>query len=180
MIVRRRLLAMFLSSIPLFARAEEVRIPITLIDLQGTVQVRLSDQEPWTDGEEEQSILAGESIQTGADSSAHIRFGNEGLLEITAQTSIRAMPTTLLTLLLQNGTLVGQVNPKRKAPSNAIQMEFQTPTMVVGIRGTEFAIQAHTRITPPLQLVCARSTPACLTKVMWKSNPSIPPVNAPG
>ena len=93
-------------------------------------------------------VLVGDRVVTGADSSAGLTLRDNTLLSAGANSTLSLdkfsfNPTThegALDAALRRGTLAVVSGKIAKASPQAVQ--FRTPTAILGVRGTEFVIEA--------------------------------------
>ena len=120
-----------------------------LLDMEGSVDIRLADG-TMVPGEIGMELTQGDIVKTGADSFALVKL--EGLE--TATVEVNASSQMLISELIMDkeaGTqktlldlAIGKVLIKAdKLQSDKSKFEVKTPTSVVGVRGTTFAVEVE-------------------------------------
>jgi len=111
----------------------------------GDIQVKKAKQNVWTKAELNMPVYFGDTIRTGGDGEGAITYEDKSLLKIHSNTRITlnafVSPVEKKnSVLLFFGRIWGKVRRK------VLQMkafEVQTPTAVLGVRGTEFGTASY-------------------------------------
>ena len=132
------LAASFAAPIPKTSHAAEVCAPVLarVVSLQGTVEFRSSETEPWTDAALNDLLCAEYWIRVGPSSRAALALPNDSVLRLDQQTTVRLRAQaeetrSLLELLL--GTLYLFSHRPRA-------LEIDTPFVNAATEGTEFLV----------------------------------------
>ncbi|MFA5083152.1 MAG: tetratricopeptide repeat protein, partial [Hydrogenophilaceae bacterium] len=135
-----RYLAMLcLCLIGFAARAETVTGTATLIDLQGKVEYRTTEAAAWQGASPNQKLTPGQGIRTGKNARA--------ALLLSDRTQIRMNENTVIDILSVGSAprstgqskfrqMAGRAWVQSKTPPKSL--EWQTPTAIAGIRGTDW------------------------------------------
>lgn len=115
-------------------------------EIRGTVEVQLAGNESWLPAPEHESIDSGDQIRTGNESGAVLTFPDDSKTFIAPETelSILRMTTTpdnsrqVIVLRQNTGQTFHIVQP---LPSAGSRFEVQTPSAIVVVRGTQFAVE---------------------------------------
>jgi len=110
----------------------------TLSEIEGEVSVMETDTESWTDGQVGMSLIVGDSVKTGNDSSAEITFLDGTTMELEADTEIEITSVasndtdgTTVTITQTIGTVITRMTQLLDpAPS----YETVTPSGVTAVR----------------------------------------------
>jgi|GEM_PF-4394766 len=118
----------------------------TLVELTGTVSIWSAESGQWEKAEEGMSLLAGDKVKTGANSSAIIMTPEETnfSLEENSEFVVGEKKSAVETWYLNLGKLLVKVQKKLSAGS---KLEIKTPTAVCAVRGTEFALESSAEDT---------------------------------
>ncbi len=126
------------APIPKTSHAAEVCAPVLarVVSLQGTVEFRSSETEPWTDAALNDLLCADYWIRVGPSSRAALALPNDSVLRLDQQTTVRLRAQaeetrSLLELLL--GTLYLFSHRPRA-------LEIDTPFVNAATEGTEFLV----------------------------------------
>ena len=126
------------APIPKTSHAAEVCAPVLarVVSLQGTVEFRSSETEPWTDAALNDLLCADYWIRVGPTSRAALALPNDSVLRLDQQTTVRLRAQaeetrSLLELLL--GTLYLFSHRPRA-------LEIDTPFVNAATEGTEFLV----------------------------------------
>src|SRR6185437_880644 len=113
--------------------------------VQGTVQLLSQGAREWIDAHEGLPLEPGDEIQTGDDGQADLVLSPNALWHVQPQTDLVTghMETSAGRFNLLTGLLIGKVDSKRAALPQ--RWEFDTPSAVCRVRGTEFAVAVSTR-----------------------------------
>jgi tetratricopeptide (TPR) repeat protein len=132
------LAAALAAPIPRMSHAAEVCAPVLarVVSLQGTVEFRSSETEPWTDAALNDLLCADYWIRVGPSSRAGLALPNDSVLRLDQQTTVRLRAQaeetrSLLELLL--GTLYLFSHRPRA-------LEIDTPFVNAATEGTEFLV----------------------------------------
>lgn len=131
--------------------AEEIKRKAKVIEFAGNVEVRSKDADSWRVVEEGTVLSEGDIIKTGSDSNATLNLNGMGE---TATVDIEENSQLMLSELLiseddqREETLldlaIGKILIKAKKLDTAdSRFEVKTPTSIVGVRGTEFAVEVE-------------------------------------
>jgi len=106
----------------------------------GDVQLLSQGARDWIEAHEGLPIESGDEIETGDDGVAEMELSENVLWLVEPNTHIvtEHMETDRGRLNLSNGVLLGKVDSKRISIPQ--QWEFNMPTAVCAVRGTEFAL----------------------------------------
>jgi len=111
----------------------------------GDVQVKGAKETVWRKAELNMPVYFGDSMRTGEDGEATIAFIDQSLLKISRNTHI-ALNTIVSPVEKKNSVLLffGRIwNRVRKKVVQMKGFEVQTPTAVLGVRGTEFGAASY-------------------------------------
>jgi len=120
----------------------------SIIYLKGKAEVQRSGERAWRPAELQMTVHPGDKLSTEAGAELEIRLDDgsvlkmkdKGLLEIDAMEKQAKPLTTITSLKLGLGRLLGCV---RKLSSRESRFDISTPTAVAGVRGTVFAVFAE-------------------------------------
>lgn len=127
-----------------FAAVDEFQA--TLTDFEGEVLFQKSGDKTWFPVEAGMPLESGDKIKTGADGSAEILIDDGSILkledkaeiELTAMRADSATKKMKTRLYLGVGRLFSNI---AKLMNRESRFDVQTPTAIVGIRGTEFVVE---------------------------------------
>ncbi|MFW5695702.1 MAG: FecR family protein [Alkalispirochaeta sp.] len=136
--LHRAIIAAVLMTVPLLGVAA---LEAVISEIDGKVEVRLSDGEEWTAAETGQSVPTGATISTSFKASAEITIG-DSRLEVEPLTRMRIdelleeAETDRTDLHLQ----VGRVNAEVRSSENRdSEFRVSSPIAVAAVRGTDFS-----------------------------------------
>ena len=124
--------------------AEQQRLGF-ITSRSGHVEVKRAKQTVWTTAEVNMVVYFGDEIRTREEGEATISFVDQSLLKIHSNTHV-ALNTIISPLEKRNSVLLyfGRIwNKVRKAVVGMRSHEVQTPTAVLGVRGTEFEAASY-------------------------------------
>ena len=148
--VKNGFLCAFLVSAVLFLAlsqpcfAEQKRLG-HIASRSGHVEVKRAKQTVWTRAEVDMLVYFGDEIRTREDGEVTITFVDESLLKIHSNAHV-ALNTIISPLEKRNSVLLyfGRIwNKVRKTVVRMRSYEVQTPTAVLGVRGTEFEAASY-------------------------------------
>ena len=111
-----------------------------ITSLSGDVEVKRAKDTEWTEAEFNMSVYFGDHIKTLEDGNITITFLDESLMTVHPNTHV-ALNTIISPLEKRNSVLLffGRIwNKVRRKMVRMRGYEVQTPTAVLGVRGTEF------------------------------------------
>jgi len=120
---------------------------LTILSItEGEVSVMKAGTNDWTEAEVEMELEVGDTIKTGGNSSAEITFFDGSTMELEAGTEIEILSldlacdtgVTTITLEQMIGDTISRVT---KILDPASSYEVETPSGVVGVRGSAVRIQ---------------------------------------
>jgi hypothetical protein len=122
--------------------------PATIVFVKGKAEVQRSGERAWRPAELQMAVSPGDKLSTEAGAELEIRLDDgsvlklkdKSLLELDAMEKKVKPLTTITSLKLGLGKLLGCV---RKLSSRESKFEVTTPTAVAGVRGTVFAVFAE-------------------------------------
>lgn len=131
---------------PSFAQRKPV--PATIVFVKGKAEVQRAGERAWRPAELQMAVNPGDKLSTEAGAELEIRLDDgsvlklkdKSLLELDAMEKQAKPLTTITSLKLGLGKLLGCV---RKLSSRESKFEVTTPTAVAGVRGTVFAVFAE-------------------------------------
>ncbi|MFZ5482854.1 MAG: tetratricopeptide repeat protein [Pseudomonadota bacterium] len=135
----RFLAILLLAGFSLIVRAETVAGVATLIDLSGSVEVRARLGAPWQSAKRDMRLTPGYALRTGKGARAALLLSDRTQIRLNENTSLDvvalgAAPRSAgQTKFRQNA---GRAWVQSKTPPKTL--EWQTPTAVAGIRGTDW------------------------------------------
>jgi len=112
----------------------------SITSLSGTVEVRRTKDTEWTKAELNMPVYFGDQVKTLEDGTITITFLDESLMTVHPNTHV-ALNTIISPLEKRNSVLLFFGRIWNKVRRKIVQMrgyEVQTPTAVLGVRGTEF------------------------------------------
>jgi len=115
---------------------------LTILSItEGNVSVMKAGTDSWVEAEVGMSLEAGDSVRTGDDSSAKITFFDGSTIELEAGTEIEITsldisPDTGSTTITLEQTIGNTISRVTKLVDPASRYEVETPTGVVGVRGS--------------------------------------------
>jgi hypothetical protein len=115
-----------------------------IVELSGNVQVRASGTGDWANGQINKDLPNGATVRTGDDGKAVIKAADAAGVTMQPKTTIevgqltRSNDTTKVEIKTLGGKALFLVN-KLKTQDSSFKVE--TPTAVVGVRGTAFAVK---------------------------------------
>lgn len=136
-----------------FVYAEEVHRSAKLTDIRGEVMVRKAGTDTWTQGEKDMILSEEDEIKTGMDGFATLVFDEKGSFEAEKPDSIDIHEDTELfisqaryddesgvksTLLSLN---LGKIVANASRLTDESKFEVETPTTIVGVRGTKYVVE---------------------------------------
>lgn len=111
-----------------------------ITSLSGTVEVKRTKATQWTNAELTMPVYFGDEVKTLEDGNITITFLDESLMTVHPNTHV-ALNTIISPLEKRNSVLLFFGRIWNKVRRKIVQMrgyEVQTPTAVLGVRGTEF------------------------------------------
>lgn len=120
----------------------------TIVFVKGKAEVQRSGERAWRPAELQMAVNPGDKLSTEAGAELEIRLDDgsvlklkdKSLLELDAMEKQARPLTTITSLKLGLGKLLGCV---RKLSSKESKFDITTPTAVAGVRGTVFAVFAE-------------------------------------
>jgi len=115
-----------------------------IVEAKGAVEMRANEKAAWAKAETNQNLAIGAAVRTGADGKASIKAGDVAGANLTANTSVeiasltREGDTTKSEVKALTGKALFLVNKLKTEQSS---FKVQTPTAIVGVRGTAFGVQ---------------------------------------
>lgn len=140
------LLAGFLSlcifmAFPAFAEEDQIAV---FTEVKGSVSVKGEGEKIWEAAKEEDPLFEGDQIKTGKDGSAKIIFENESIIQIEKNSVLEIQE---MVKGKKEESLVAKVKLSVGKIVNFVlhtdKFEVVTPTSIMGVRGTEFAVEAR-------------------------------------
>lgn len=130
--------------------AQQAKRIATVVEVKGVVEARVA-LKPWKPAEVGMALGEGDLIRTGKDSSAFLNLDGKaetatvqvkentklGLAQLL-ENKAKGTQTTLLDLALGNILIEA-----KKLHSEKSSFEVKTPTSIVGVRGTTFAVSVE-------------------------------------
>ena len=148
-----RIISIFILTMGLLftVSAEVVQRTAKIMDMRGKVEVKLLGEENWSPAKASVILNEGDMIKTHADSWALLNVDGSAQ---TATVKVEENSQLLLSELIKDDkegsqqTLldleIGRVLIKaKKLHSEKSKFEVKTPTSVVGVRGTTFAVEVE-------------------------------------
>ncbi|OPX29814.1 MAG: hypothetical protein B1H08_02995 [Candidatus Omnitrophica bacterium 4484_171] len=132
------------------AAAQDINRSASIDSLKGKVQVKLINEKSWNSAKVGMILHEGDSIRTSAGSWAFLNLdkGKTATVEVKENTQLLLselkkndsgdVKDTLLDLAI--GKILIKVQKLRKESS---KFEVKTPTSIVGVRGTVFAVEVE-------------------------------------
>jgi len=141
-------LVMFLAS-PAFA--EEVQRTAKVIDITGDAQIKPLEAGDWMAAEAGSILNVGDILKTASGCEVILNVNGNGETAIITVSENTKLMFTDLVMDTDDGTektlvelAVGQILIKaQKLHTPESQFEVKTPTSLVGVRGTEFAVKVE-------------------------------------
>ncbi len=126
--------------------AEEVAFSATLTDFLGDVSVQKPEEEVWLPVEKNMPLEEGDLLRTGSGAFAEILIDDGSLLKVEENTEIALDELSAdsetkrieSTIFLKIGRLLSNI-VRFTYPGS--RFDIETPTMVAGVRGTEFVVE---------------------------------------
>ncbi|MEW5947237.1 MAG: FecR family protein [bacterium] len=143
--ITRTALTIAAAALVLTAGAESAEIKATLVELKGTVMVKLAGAD-WTPAAEGQKVGAGASVRCMEDSSAFLKWADGNVVKLRQLTTftvnaLSADPGAgieVSDLKLDRGKIFARA---KKLVSPDSTFAITTPTAIAGVRGTDFAVE---------------------------------------
>ncbi len=122
------------------AFAQVCEAPVaTVTSVQGTVESQLAGTSQWRMAQLNDSHCPGDTIRVGEDSRADLTLANRSVLRLNANSEV-----TLGAIQNKRNFLIKLLNGAAHLFSRGPRaLEVQTPSTVVGVRGTEFYLQVQ-------------------------------------
>ncbi len=149
-----RLCALFAAAVCVMAHAaERVDTPVgTVVFLAGEARLeRAGDNSPLTKG---QALLPGDRIHTGADGHVHVRMIDEGFVAVRASSRLLIQDYVYKPdspaenkVRIQLETGVARTVSGKAGESARERYRFNTPVAAIGLRGTDYVVQASADLT---------------------------------
>ena len=117
----------------------------SITSVSGTVEVKRTKDTEWTKAELNMPVYFGDQVKTLEDGNITITFRDESLMTVQPNTHV-ALNTIISPLEKRNSVLLFFGRIWNKARRKIVQMrgyEVQTPTAVLGVRGTEFEVGSY-------------------------------------
>jgi hypothetical protein len=117
----------------------------SITSLSGTVEVKRAKGTEWTKAELTMPVCFGDQVKTLEDGTITITFLDESLMTVHPDTHV-ALNTIVSPLEKRNSVLLFFGRVWNKVRRKIVQMrgyEVQTPTAVLGVRGTEFEVGSY-------------------------------------
>jgi outer membrane lipoprotein-sorting protein len=119
----------------------------TVSSPSGEVQVKKKDSTAWISATNGMKLAVGDTMKTGSDSSAELRFFEGSVMEVEANSEIEIQD---LTLAATGSTSVGlkqllgnTVNRVEQLVDSASKYEVETPAATAVVRGTAFNLEVE-------------------------------------
>jgi len=125
-----------------FAKQERLG---SITSVSGTVELKRTKDTEWTKAELNMPVYFGDQVKTLEDGNITITFLDESLMTVQPNTHV-ALNTIISPLEKRNSVLLFFGRIWNKARRKIVQMrgyEVQTPTAVLGVRGTEFEVGSY-------------------------------------
>ena len=139
-----------ITGLILVATAQDISRSASIASLKGKVQVKLINEKSWNPAKAGMVLYEGDSVRTSAGSWALLNLdgGKTATVEVKENTQLLLselkkndsgdVKDTLLDLAI--GKILIKVQKLRKESS---KFEVKTPTSIVGVRGTVFAVEVE-------------------------------------
>jgi hypothetical protein len=117
----------------------------SITSVSGTVEVKRTKDTEWTKAELNMPVHFGDQVKTLEDGNITITFLDESLMTVQPNTHV-ALNTIISPFEKRNSVLLFFGRIWNKARRKIVQMrgyEVQTPTAVLGVRGTEFEVGSY-------------------------------------
>lgn len=116
-----------------------------VLDCQGSVDLKIGNAD-WETAAKEVTLNEGDVIRTGANATATLEIENAGIVEIKENSELTLSELTTNSADSSQRTVLdlslGEILVKaKKLTEDNSRFEVKTPTSVVGVRGTEFAVK---------------------------------------
>ncbi len=133
------------------AFTEEVKRSAKVVDYEGQVEARLMGERKWAPAESEMVLTEGDILRTRRDSWALLNLDGDGE---TATVTVQENSQLLISKLTRDEAEGSQETlldlglgkvliEAEKLHSEKSKFEVKTPTSVVGVRGTTFAVEVE-------------------------------------
>ena len=116
-----------------------------ITSVSGSVEIKREKETQWMRAERNMPVYYGDDIKTSEDGNITITFLDESLMTVQPNTHV-ALNTIISPLEKRNSVLLFFGRIWNKVRSKVVQMrgyEVQTPTAVLGVRGTEFEAASY-------------------------------------
>jgi len=139
-----------ITGLILVVTAQDINRSASIASLKGKVQVKLINEKSWNPAKVGMVLHEGDAVRTSAGSWALLKLdgGKTGTVEVKENTQLLLSElkkndsgdakSTLLDLAI--GKILIKVQKLRKKNS---RFEVKTPTSIVGVRGTVFAVEVE-------------------------------------
>jgi hypothetical protein len=117
----------------------------SITSVSGTVEVKRTKDTEWTKAELNMPVYFGDQVKTLEDGNITVTFLDESLMTVQPNTHV-ALNTIISPLEKRNSVLLFFGRIWNKVRRKMVQMrgyEVQTPTAVLGVRGTEFEVGSY-------------------------------------